>query len=418
MSNDLWSGDLFDPSELTSAAARAGDPPYFHRQPSTVTFDFDQGVPDAATYPADLLVRLATETIMEPHALEYSTRGEYMDLSFGNRGLRENLAAYLDRRDGGQQDPDGIMIVHGSAHGLSLLAKAYLEAGDAVFVEAATFPFGLRYFESTGATVIPVGIDTDGMQMDDLRRCILQARDKGLRPKLVYVIATHQLPTGAVLSLERRNQLLAMAEEFDLIIHEDNVYREHGPGSEVPTLLSLDTSGRVFQTDSFAKTVAPAIRLGWVVGTPEAIIPLAKVRQDLGASMWLQRIMAKYLAEGHHEQHISEIRSIYAEKRKAATQALRDYCSPEITFDEPVGGWYYWLKLSEDVDWPEVQAECMKRGIAMRPGDMFSNDPDQKPHMRLAVGHVEPKVIVDGIRTLGEAIRHVGGQDSAVPSDT
>lgn len=413
MTNKAMEARAFDPSQLTSAAGKAGDPPYSHRQPSTVTFDFDQGLPDAATYPADLLVRLATETVMEPYALEYSSRGEYMDLSYGNRGLREELAKYLDRRDGGRQDPDGILIVHGSAHGLSLLAKAYLEAGDAVFVEAATFPFGIRYFESTGAAVVPVALDSDGMRMDDLRKCILEARDKGLRPKLVYVIATHQLPTGAVLSLERRKQLLAMAEEFDLIVQEDNVYREHGPGSEIPTLLGMDRSGRVFQTDSFAKTVAPAIRIGWVAGTPEAIMPLSKVRQDLGASMWLQRIMVKYLAEGHHEKHIAEIRSIYAEKRKAANQALRDYCAPEITFEEPVGGWYYWLKLSEDVDWPEVQAECMRRGIAMRPGEMFSNDPDQKPHMRLAVGHVEPEVIVEGIRTLGEAIRQVGSRSRA-----
>jgi 2-aminoadipate transaminase len=407
MAKQVGQAGAFDPSQLISAAAQAGDPPYFHRQPSTVTFDFDQGLPDAATYPADLLVRLATETIMEPYALEYSTRFEYMDLSYGNRGLREELARYLNRRDGGQQHPDGIMIVHGSAHGLSLLARAYLEPGDAVFLEAATFPFGIRYFESTGATVIPVALDSDGMQMDDLRSCILAARDKGLRPKLVYVIATHQLPTGAVLSLERRHQLLAMAEEFNLMIQEDNVYREHGPGHEIPTLLSLDKAGRVLQTDSFAKTVAPAIRLGWVVGTPQAIMPLSKVRQDLGASMWLQRIMVKYLAEGHHEKHIAAIRAIYAEKRRAATQALRDFCAPEITFDEPVGGWYYWLKLSEDVDWPAVQAECMRRGIAMRPGEMFSNDPEQKPHMRLAVGHVEPEVIVNGIRTLGEAIRQV-----------
>ena len=416
MTNEVAQASAFDPSKLTSAAAQAGDPPYFHRQPSTVTFDFDQGLPDAATYPADLLVRLATETVMEPYALEYSTRGEYMDLSYGNRGLREELANYLNRRDGRPQDPDGIMITHGSAHGLSLIARAYLEPGDAVFLEAATFPFGIRYFESTGATVVPVTLDTDGMRMDDLRKCILEARGKGLRPKLVYVIATHQLPTGAVLSLERRNQLLEMADEFDFMVHEDNVYREHGPGHELPTLLSMDRAGRVFQTDSFAKTVAPAIRIGWVAGTPEAIMPLSKVRQDLGASMWLQRIMAKYLAEGHHEQHIAQIRAIYAQKRKAATQALHDYCSPEITFDEPVGGWYYWLKLSEDVNWPEVQAECMRRGIAMRPGDMFSNDPDQKPYMRLAVGHVEPEVIVDGIRTLGDVLRQVGDRGPTVPS--
>lgn len=413
MSEGVVDAGAFDPAELTSAAAKAGDPPYFHRQPPTVTFDFDQGLPDAATYPADLLVRLATETIMEPYALEYSSRGEYMDLSYGNRGLREELAAYLDRRDGGHHHADGIMIVHGSAHGLSLIARAYLEEGDAVFVEAASFPFGLRYFGATGASVIPVAIDPDGMQMDDLRKCILDAKDRGLRPKLVYVIATHQLPTGAVLSLSRRRQLLEMADEFDFMVHEDNVYREHGPGCEVPTLLSLDRAGRVLQTDSFAKTVAPAIRLGWVAGTPEAIMPLSKVREDLGTSMWLQRIMVKYLAEGHHEEHIAQIRAVYAEKRKAATQALRDHCAPEITFDEPVGGWYYWLRLSEDVDWPEVQAECMRRGIAMRPGEMFSNDPAQKPHMRLAVGHVEPEVIVEGIRTLGEAIRAVGKRGRA-----
>jgi len=404
--------DVFDPAGLSSAAAKASDPPYFHRQPRTIKYDFDQGIPDASTYPKDLLLQLASETIEEPFALDYHARMDYIDMSLGDTDLREQLAAYIDRRDGARPDPEGIMIVHGSGHGLSLIARAYLETGDAVFVEAATFPFGLRYFASTGATIVPVAMDGDGMCTDALETAIAKARDDGLRPKLVYVIATHQLPTGAVLSLTRRHQLLEMAGRHDLLIHEDNVYREHGPGSEIPTLLSLDRTGRVFQTDSFAKTVAPAIRIGWVVASPQAIVPLAKVREDLGASMWLQRMMVKYLSQGHHEKHIAEIRAGYAQKRKIATQALRDYCTPEISFTEPQGGWYYWLELGENIDWDDVQAECGRRGIAMRPGEMFTNDANGKPHMRLAVGHVEPDVIVEGIKTLGEVLKSLQSRNS------
>lgn len=411
MSDKQTSGSGFDPSRLSSSAAKASDPPYFHRQPDTIRYDFDQGIPDRKTYPIEILKALAVEAISEPHALDYHAGMNFTDMSLGDAEFRKQIAAYLDRRDGTNRDPDGIMIVHGSGHGLSLIARGYLEKGDAVFVESVTFPFGLRYFGSTGASVIPVDMDADGMKIDALEQAIATAAEEGLRPKLVYVIATHQLPTGAILSLARRKTLLDLAERHDLIIHEDNVYREHGPGSDLPTLLGMDRSGRVLQTDSFAKTVAPAIRIGWVAGTAPAMIPLAKVREDLGTSMWLQRIMTKYLAQGHHDRHIAGLRDGYAQKRAIATKALRDYCAPHITFEEPRGGWYYWLELNEAVDWERVQAECARRGIAMRPGEMFSKGGQNKPHMRLAVGHVEPDMIVEGIRTLGEVLQSV--QDSA-----
>ena len=405
MTSQAVADKAFNPDDLASDAARSSAPPYFHRQPDTVRYDFDQGLPDPDTYPRDVLLKLAAEAIDDPFALEYHAGMNYTDMSLGDAGLRREIAAYIDRRDGGTHDPDGLTVTHGSAHGVALVANGFLSPGDAVFVEAATFPFGLRYFEAAGAAIRPIPIDDDGMQVDRLPDEIGKARVEGLRPKMVYTIATHHLPTGSVMSLERRRTLLALAQEHDMMVLEDNIYREYGSGNQLPTLLSMDEEGRVLQTDSFAKNVAPAVRLGWIAGDPRAMVSIAKVRQDLGVSMWLQKIMQRYLAQGYHEQHIAEISKLYAAKRQVAVEALKEFCAPEITFSAPAGGWYFWLALDPAIDWEDVQQKCMDAGIAMRPGEMFLGQEGGVPHMRLAVGHVSHEMIREGMKALGEVVK-------------
>lgn len=400
---------MFDIKELYSPLARSGEPPYFHKNPPHIVFDFDQGTPDPEVFPTEDLVRLADLVIQRdgPAVLDYMDHAYgYGDVTMGWTPLREEIAKYIERRDGRRLEANGVIATNGSVQALALVMTAYLSAGDAVFVEAATFPFGMRYMGQTGAEVVPVEVDGDGMNIDALGAAVEAAAARGLRPKMVYTIATHQLPTGTVLSLDRRRQLLALASERGMLIVEDNVYAAFDYDNQAPpSLLSLDQDGRVIQTDSFSKVVAPGTRVGWAAGTEDAIFGLAMVRQDLGASQWVSKLMTEYLAEGLLEKQIERVNGVYREKRDVVARELDAHCRPSVDYRFPHGGFYFWLDLADDVPWKRVQELAYEAGIAMRPGEMFMGAGDGRGHLRMSYVHLPIAEIESGIQTFGEVLK-------------
>ncbi|MFM7272954.1 MAG: aminotransferase class I/II-fold pyridoxal phosphate-dependent enzyme, partial [Gammaproteobacteria bacterium] len=228
---------------------------------------------------------------------------------------------------------------------------------------------------------------------------------EGRRVKLVYTIATFQLPTGAELPLARRRRLLALAEAHDFLVLEDNVYGElRFAGEPIPSLLSLDTAGRVMQCNAFSKTVAPGLRLGWMAGTPAAVGALAGVRQDLGVSQWLSRLMAEFLAEGLFEPHLARACAAYGAKCAAAVESVRAHCGDYVRFHEPRGSFYLWLEIDERVDWTRAAGLAAREGIFFRPGERFMDASDGRQFLRLAYSHVEEPVIREGIARLGRIL--------------
>ncbi|HVW42360.1 MAG TPA: PLP-dependent aminotransferase family protein [Amycolatopsis sp.] len=399
---------MFDLTSQFSPLADAGDPPYFHKNPPHINFDFDQGTPDPATFPTEDLTRLAARVIAEdgPECLNYmDPRYGYGDIAMGWSPLREQIANLLEERDGQRPDHDGIIVTGGSVQGIALAGNAFLSAGDAAFVEAATFPFALRYFAQTGATVLPVTVDEQGMDVDRLADAIEQAARDGLRPKMVYTIPTFQLPTGTELSLERRHALLALADTHDLVILEDNIYAAlRYEGEPLPTLRSLDTEGHVLQSDSFAKTVAPGTRLGWVTGPKDGILGLAKVRQDLGANQWISKIMTRYLAEGLLPPQVARAVDRYRPKRDVTADALTEHCGRWVSYRLPHGGFYFWLELADGLDWEQVARQMFDRGIAMRPGEMFMGQTAGRSHLRMAFAHMPEDSIRKGLMEFGAVL--------------
>jgi 2-aminoadipate transaminase len=408
---------MFDIKELYSPLARSGEPPYFHKNPPHIVFDFDQGTPDPKTFPAADLVRLAEGVIERdgPAVLDYMDHAYgYGDVTMGWTPLREQIAAYIERRDGRKLAANGVIATNGSVQAIALVATAYLSEGDAVFVEAASFPFGMRYMAQAGAEVVPVAVDGDGMNVDALIVAVDEAKQRGLRPKMIYTIATHQLPTGMVLSLERRRQMLALALEREMLIVEDNVYAAFDyDGQAPPTLLSLDDQGIVIQTDSFSKVVAPGTRVGWAAGTEEAIFGLAMVRQDLGANQWISKVMTDYLAEGLLERQIESVNTVYREKRDVVARELDAHCKPWVDYRFPHGGFYFWLDLAEDVPWERVQELAYEKGIAMRPGEMFMGKGDGRGHLRMSYVHLPVAEIESGIQTFGEVLKNATSSAAA-----
>jgi 2-aminoadipate transaminase len=412
-----------DPSSVVSDIARSGPPLFFPDPPVPVTFNFDQGVPAEETFPIDDFLELHEEVIRRDHgrALEYISMGwdeehdrvlylsTYVELVLGNTDCRDQVAQWISRRQGlSGIGADNIILTSGSVQAVALAINATINKGDTVYVEAGTFPYALRYLEMRGAMIRPVPVDDDGMDTEALAGALAETKAAGGRPKMVYTIATFQLPTGACTSLPRRLQLLELAEEYDLVVLEDNVYGDlRYSGEPLPTLLSLDTNGRVIQDHSFSKVCAPGIRLGWAAASEELIGAMAAVRQDLGVSQWTARAMAEYLRRGKLDPHIDKINAVYRSKRDVAAAAVREHCGEYVTFNVPDGGFYLWLEISDKVDWEKARDLAQQHGVAFRPGERFMG-PDMsevgKGYIRLAFCHVPENEIRRGIAVLGEAI--------------
>jgi 2-aminoadipate transaminase len=324
----------------------------------------------------------------------------------GYTGLREQVAQWQARRN---QRPDlvadGVILTSGSVQAIALAINAFVDAGDGVMVEAASFPYALRYMEMRGANIAAVPIDQHGMDVDALERQIEAFRAQGVRPKLIYTIPTFQLPTCVVMPLERRQKLVELATRHEIVVIEDNIYGDlRYDGEPVPTLLSLDRSGLVMQSHGFSKNLAPGIRLGWMAGDPAMIAGLAAVRQDLGVSQWFARMMTRYMAAGKLDNHIERANTVYRHKRDIAVEAVREHCGPHVRFDVPEGGFYLWLELGDDVDWARAQEEAVRGGVLCRPGEVFMGKEDGARYLRLAYSHVSEDELRRGIAVLGKAI--------------
>jgi 2-aminoadipate transaminase len=393
--------------ELVTRRVREAPPPYFRQPPVPVTYDFDQGVPAPELYPLADLAHYAAAALERfgASACAYAGDEGYDELSYGAAGLRQVLADRIQQHQGRDLSRRGVMMFNGSAQGLATLAATFCEPGDGVVVEALSFPFMVGYLAATGAEMATVPVDDDGMDVDALEKAFDTFEEHGIKPKLVYTIPTYQVPTGTCMSLRRREQLVDLVSRRGVVVVEDNcyydVYYEEPPP---PTLLSFDDSGLVLQSDSFSKILAPGLRMGWVAGVPEALAAVATARQDLGVSQWLARALELYVLDGRLDAHIEELRGAYRRKRDIALAALREHCAPWVRFRVPHGGIYFWLEMSDDVDWDAVRERVAEEGVACRPGERFTGDDTGRRFLRMAYLQVPEEEIARGVAALGRAL--------------
>lgn len=396
-----------DARGFLSDVARAAPRPHFAQPPDTITYNFEQGAPAPEIYPLESLEKYATKVLTEDGiaCCDYTGAAGAAEMTFGYRGLRESIAERISARDSRHRTADEVMLVNGSAHGLSLLARTLLGPHDGAIVEASSFPYMLGYMETAKATLGYVPIDSHGMVVDALPDAIERLQNDGFRPKLIYTIPTFQVPTGTLLPLERRLQLLDIAERYDLLVIEDNCYYElYYDEKPPPTLLSLDRSGRVIQSDSFSKILAPGLRMGWLAGPEDMLAAAGSVRQDLGVSQLVAHLVDAYLRGGDLDPHLERVRRAYTAKRDRALAALQEHCSQRARFDIPRGGIYFWLELSPGLDVDQLRIMLESEGVACRPGERFSGDAARRGFLRVAFLHVPMAEIDRGISALGRAL--------------
>lgn len=349
-------------------------------------YRLDQGVPAPETFPMELLWELGSRVVTQhgPVAFDYMDPSEGPDeMTLGYTALRRLIAARIRERDGRGPGPTGVILTPGDTHGLSLAISAYLGPGEAGFVEESTYPHPVTYMNAAGASVVRIPLRDDGMDLDFLVEQLRSLAAANVRPKLIYTIPTFNLATGIVMSVERRRHLLEIAREWSLVVIEDNIYSPiRYAGTPPPTLLSLDNSGLVLQADSFSKSVAPGIRLGWIAGTPEAIAGLAAVRADLGVSQFMSRIMYEFLADDLLAAHLARVLPLYRERRDAAVAGLRQNCRDLVSFDVPDGGFYLWVNVSDSTDLDSALRDAGQKGVLVRSGRSFLAESDTRQVIR------------------------------------
>jgi len=361
-------------------------------QPDIISFA--GGLPAPELFPVDDILR-ATERVLRETgagALQYSP-------SEGFAPLREVFAAE-SRKRGIDCSADDILIMTGSQQPLDLAGKIFLDAGDCVLTESPTYMAAIQAFQTYGARFAAVPTDSEGLIPEALPA--LLEREK---PRFLYTIPNFQNPTGVTLTAERRQSLYAIAARYGLIVLEDDPYGAlRYAGTDLPPIKALDSEGIVIYQSTVSKTIAPGLRVGWVVADREirAKLTIAKQAADLHTSSLDQRIVHRYLSDFDSDAHVERIRQSYGERFSVMDATLRERMPTGFTWTHPEGGMFLWVTCPEGVNTNELMREAFARKVLFVPGqDFFSDTPGQR-FMRLNFSNATPEKIREGIGRLAE----------------
>ena len=364
---------------------------------------FAGGLPAPETFPHDEFAEIAAD---ELHG-HYENVLQY-GLTEGSLTLRRALADWL-RPHGLDLSVDQMLITTASQQALDLVAKAFIDPGDVIFVEAPTYLAALQTFSLFQADKIPIPLEDDGMDLNALEEKISEARAAGKTLKAIYVIPDFQNPSGITMSLEKRKRLLEIAGREDLLIFEDDPYGQlRFAGKSLPSIRSLDDSGRVILMITFSKVLAAGLRLGVLIADNPFMDVLVRVKQatDLCTSKLTQHIAARYINEYGMEEHLKAIREVYHVKRDAMVSALEEYMPKDegISWTNPEGGLFLWVRLPEVIDTEEMFPRALENKVAYVIGNAFYVDGRGRNEMRLSFSLGTPERIREGIKRLAKVI--------------
>lgn len=351
---------------------------------------FAGGLPAPDLFPIDDVAAAAARVLADRgrSALQYSTTD-------GLAPLRAKLAASTPGAR-----PERVLVTSGSQQGLDLIARLMVDPGDTVAVAAPTYMGALRAFDAYEARYLSVASDDRGMQVDALADVLRQ------RPKLLYVIPDFDNPGGTTLPLERRQALVELAAEHDVLVVEDAPYRElRFEGDSLPTLFELDPE-RVVHAGTFSKTMAPGLRLGWLTG-PAAVIEratYAKQAADLHTATLTQAIADAWLEGGSWDAQLARVRDHYRRQRDAMLNALERSMPPGVRWTRPSGGMFVWVTLPQGLDAGVLVRDAVARGVAYVPGAPFFANGGGAETLRLSYSIATLEQVERGMEALGSVV--------------
>ena len=361
------------------------------------------GWPDPEKFPLKAIRRIFDELISKQgdQLLQYGSTEGLLE-------LRQILANRMASEGMADVGPDNLMISHGSAQGMHLAAQVFVDRKDVVFVGLPTYFGGPGAIRSRSGKVVGIAVDDDGMNVDRLHMEAARLKASGKRVKGVYIIPNFQNPTGATLSLERRRQLVGLAETHDLIIFEDDPYGElRFEGKPLPSLKSLDRSGRVIHLRSLSKTFVPGLRLGWAAGDSGAIrqMVVAKQFNDAATNTPAQYILLEFIRQGLLDKQIQENVKHYRNKRDFMLVQMDRYFPDEVAWNRPGGGFFIFVQLPGDMDAANLFRQAVDKNVAFVTGQPFFADGSGHNTLRLSYAQAGYQDIEYGIRIIGDLIK-------------
>ncbi len=308
---------------------------------------------------------------------------------------------------------EDVFVTTGAQQGLDLIAKVFLDEGDAILCEGPTYAGALNAFAAYRPRIAHVPMDRAGIIPVAARETLTKARKQGLHVKFIYTVPNFQNPAGVTLIRERREVLLEIAREFDLVVVEDNPYGMlRFEGEPLPTLATLEQAqdgvvDRVVYLGTFSKIFAPGVRLGWVHAQPGILhkINVGKQGADLCSSNLSQMMISCYFQNADWRAYVGRLTSMYRERRDAMLDSLAEFMPKEVHWTHPEGGLFVWATLPTYLDATAMLPRAIARNVAYVPGEGFYAGGAGKNHMRLNFSFVEPERIRRGIELLSEVIR-------------
>ncbi len=351
--------------------------------------------PDPTLFPADefwgWLIRL------RPQAKSLLSYGSIQ----GDPALRVELAIMLGER-GIEATPDDIVVTSGAMQGLALIAQTLTQPGDTVIIEQPTFMGFLNVLNAYNLQPAIVPLDDEGPRLEVLER-ILERQ----QPRFYYAIPNFHNPTGICMSPQRRRNLLTLAQQYKLIIVEDDIYGQLAYDTPVGPLKTQDTNEQVIYLSGFSKDLMPGLRVGYSVVPPELRMRLLTLRRasDLSSATIVHRALAEFLHDGGHKRHLRRVLPQYRERRDALLQALQSNMPRSVRWTIPQGGFCSWLTLPRYFAPGELYHTALRHGFAFAPGEAFLVRPTREEQFRLCFGWQNPTAIRAGVEMLSELIR-------------
>jgi 2-aminoadipate transaminase len=378
---------------------------------------FAGGLPAPEMFPVEAFEAATSRVLRQfgSQALQYSTTEGYLP-------LRELIVEKMGRY-GIEASVDNVLITSGSQQALDLIGKLLINPGDLILTEQPTYLGALQAWRAYQAEFSTVPIDDDGLRVDLLEEALCGG------PKFMYVLPNFQNPGGVTLSYERRLALIDIADRYGVPIIEDDPYGElRFEGEHLPPLVVLDADklngrqytshseshsyfkGNVIYMSTFSKTLAPGLRLGWIVA-PASVIQhcvMAKQGMDLHTSSFVQMVAYEVAKDGFLAEHVRQIRQVYRERRDIMLAAMAEFFPPEVRWTQPKGGLFLWVTLPEGMDSTAVLQQAIAHNVAFVPGATFYPDNDQQTNsFRLNFSNATPEQIWEGIGRLGHVLAEV-----------
>jgi 2-aminoadipate transaminase len=328
----------------------------------------------------------------------------------GYAPLREFLVAKLARDAGITCSKDDILITSGSLQAIDLVNGVLLAPGDTVLIEQETYQGSLTRLARLGVEAVGIPLDREGLRIDALSAALDALKGRNIRPKYIYTIPTVQNPTATIMGEERRLELLALSKAHGVPIFEDDCYADLiWDGRRPPALHAMSRHGGVIHIGSFSKSIAPALRVGYIVASWDMLARMLALKTDAGSGALEQMVLAEFCT-AHFTAHVPRLNRALRAKLETMMEALAEQFGTAAEFDDPPGGIFLWVKLPDAVDTLRLAQAALAAGVAINPGPEWSTDKAYaRSRLRLCFASPTEAEIRQGVATLADVCRREFG---------